>query len=47
MAGAANVERYGTKPSAQVTISLGDMHLDALRKNRSSIIDVTPELDNE
>ena len=47
MAGSANADRYGTKPSAQVTISLGDMHLDALRKNRSSIIDVTPELDNE
>ena len=47
MAGSANADRYGTKPSAQVTISLGDMHLDALRKNRSSIIDVTPESDNE
>ena len=47
MAGSANADRYGTKPSAQVTISLGDMHLDALRKNRSSIIDVTPEPDNE
>ena len=32
MAGSFNQNRYGTRPQSNVTISLGDMHLDALKK---------------
>lgn len=32
MAGSLNQDRYGLKPQTSVTISIGDMHLDALRK---------------
>ena len=40
-AATANPGRYG-KPDTNITINLGDLHLDALRKNRSNVIDVTP-----
>ena len=32
MAGSLNQGKYGTRPQSNVTISIGDMHLDALRK---------------
>ena len=32
MAGSMNQERYGTRPQNNVTLSIGDLHLDALRK---------------
>jgi len=32
MAGSMNQSKYGTRPQNNVTISIGDMHLDALRK---------------
>ena len=32
MAGSMNQERYGTRPQNSVTLSIGDLHLDALRK---------------
>jgi len=32
MAGSMNQERYGTRPQSSVTLSIGDLHLDALRK---------------
>lgn len=40
-AATANPGRYG-KPDTNITINLGDLHLDALRKNRSNVIDITP-----
>jgi transposase-like protein len=35
MAGSMNQNKYGTRPQSNVTISIGDMHLDALRKVNS------------
>lgn len=32
MAGSMNQDRYGTRPQNSVTLSIGDLHLDALRK---------------
>ena len=32
MAGSMNQDRYGTRPQNNVTLSIGDLHLDALRK---------------
>ena len=32
MAGSMNQERYGTRPQSNVPPSIGDLHLDALRK---------------
>ena len=32
MAGSMNQDRYGTRPQSSVTLSIGDLHLDALRK---------------
>ena len=32
MAGSMNQDRYGTRPQSNVTLSIGDLHLDALRK---------------
>jgi AraC-like DNA-binding protein len=40
-AATANPGRYG-KPDTSITINLGDLHLDALRKTRSNVIDITP-----
>lgn len=40
-AAAGDPGRYG-KQNANITINLGDLHLDALRKNRSNVIDITP-----
>ena len=40
-AATANPGRYG-KPDTSITINLGDLHLDALRKHRSNVIDITP-----
>ena len=40
-AAANNPERFG-KQNSNITINLGDLHLDALRKTRSNVIDVTP-----
>jgi DNA-binding transcriptional ArsR family regulator len=39
LAAVANPEKYG-KNDSQVTINIGDLHLDALRKSR--MVDVTP-----
>ena len=32
MAGSLNQAKYGTRPQNNITLSIGDMHLDALRK---------------
>lgn len=32
MAGALNQAKYGTRPQNNITLNIGDMHLDALRK---------------
>jgi hypothetical protein len=32
MAGSMNQNKYGTRPQTNVTLSIGDLHLDALRK---------------
>jgi len=37
MAGSMNQAKYGTRPQSNVTISIGDMHLDALRKVNSQM----------
>ena len=37
MAGSMNQERYGTRPQSSVTLSIGDLHLDALRKFSSDM----------
>ena len=37
MAGSMNQERYGTRPQNSVTLSIGDLHLDALRKFSSDM----------
>ena len=37
MAGSLNQNKYGTRPQSNVTISIGDMHLDALRKVNSQL----------
>ena len=37
----ANPERYG-KQDTNLNINLGDLHLDALRKTKSNVIDITP-----
>jgi hypothetical protein len=37
MAGSYNQARYGNRPQTNVTISVSDMHLDALRKVNSDI----------
>ena len=37
MAGSLNQNKYGTRPQSNVTISIGDMHLDALRKVNSQM----------
>jgi transposase-like protein len=37
MAGSMNQNKYGTRPQNNVTISIGDMHLDALRKVNSEL----------
>ena len=37
MAGSMNQSKYGTRPQSNVTISIGDMHLDALRKVNSQM----------
>jgi len=37
MAGSYNQERYGNRPQTSVTISVSDMHLDALRKVNSDL----------
>ncbi len=37
MAGSMNQDRYGTRPQNSVTLSIGDLHLDALRKFSSDM----------
>jgi hypothetical protein len=37
MAGSMNQDRYGTRPQNNVTLSIGDLHLDALRKFSSDM----------
>ena len=37
MAGSMNQNKYGTRPQSNVTISIGDMHLDALRKVNTEV----------
>ena len=43
MAGSYNQERYGNRPQTNVTISVGDMHLDALRKVNSDLAAIHKE----
>ena len=46
MAGSYNQERYGNRPQTSVTISISDMHLDALRKVNSDL-DAIDRFDRE
>jgi hypothetical protein len=43
MAGSYNQERYGSRPQTNVTVSISDMHLDALRKVNSDIAAIDAE----
>ena len=43
MAGSMNQNKYGTRPQSNVTISIGDMHLDALRKVNSELAAIDAE----
>ena len=43
MAGSYNQERYGNRPQTNVTISVSDMHLDALRKVNSDLAAIDSE----
>ena len=43
MAGSYNQERYGNRPQTNVTISVSDMHLDALRKVNSDLAAIDAE----
>lgn len=43
MAGSYNQERYGSRPQTNVTISVSDMHLDALRKVNADIAQIDAE----
>ncbi len=43
MAGSMNQNKYGTRPQSNVTISIGDMHLDALRKVNSQMAAIDAE----
>ena len=43
MSGSYNHERYGSRPQTNVTISVSDMHLDALRKVNSDIAEIDAE----
>tara|TARA_R110001592_G_scaffold168993_3_gene405404 strand:+ start:8630 stop:9133 length:504 start_codon:yes stop_codon:yes gene_type:complete len=43
MAGSYNQDRYGNRPQTNVTISVADMHLDALRKVNSEIAAIDAE----
>jgi putative N-acetylmannosamine-6-phosphate epimerase len=43
MAGSYNQARYGNRPQTNVTISVSDMHLDALRKVNSDIAAIDAE----
>jgi putative N-acetylmannosamine-6-phosphate epimerase len=43
MAGSYNQDRYGNRPQTNVTISVADMHLDALRKVNSDIAAIDAE----
>lgn len=43
MASSYNQDRYGTRPQTNVNISVGDMHLDALRKVNSDLAAIHKE----
>ena len=43
MAGSYNQERYGNRPQTNVTISVSDMHLDALRKVNADLAQIDAE----
>lgn len=43
MAGSMNQNKYGTRPQSNVTISIGDMHLDALRKVNTEMAAIEAE----
>ena len=43
MAGSLNQNKYGSRPQTNVTLSLGDMHLDALRKVNSELAAIEAE----
>jgi len=43
MAGSYNQERYGNRPQTNLTISVSDMHLDALRKVNSDLAAIDTE----
>ena len=43
MAGSMNQNKYGTRPQNNITLSIGDMHLDALRKVNSQMAAIEAE----
>ena len=43
MAGSLNQNKYGTRPQSSITLSIGDMHLDALRKVNSQMAAIDAE----
>lgn len=43
MAGSLNQNKYGTRPQTNVTLSIGDLHLDALRKVNAELRDIEAE----
>lgn len=43
MAGSMNQNKYGTRPQTNVNISIGDLHLDALRKVNAELRDIEAE----
>lgn len=45
VAGSLNQNRYGTRPQNNVTVNIGDMHLDALKKINREMIELRKEDD--
>ena len=43
MAGSYNQNKYGTRPQTNVTLSIGDLHLDALRKVNAELREIEEE----
>jgi len=43
MAGSYNQNKYGTRPQTNVTLSIGDLHLDALRKVNAELREIEKE----
>jgi hypothetical protein len=45
VAGSLNQNRYGTRPQNNVTVNIGDMHLDALKKINREMVELRKEDD--